>query len=208
MIGRIPGRSSALPRPPPRDPRPRPHPRFAKTGAARIRGIPQQLGDRGRVPAPAFARGDLAGREPPRDFAQTHPFLRIRRKHLTHHRRLGLLHDIDGVGVIRLLHIPIPIRGARQRVHDAALRLVAFAAPRPFHNVRPFVFRDQALHLHEQAIFGRVARRGLQIHHRHAAPSEFLGQQDLIRVFATEAIRGVHQHGRDLTGGGQIPHGL
>ena len=81
---------------------------------------------------------------------------------------------------------------------------MAFATPRPFGNLRPFILGDHALELHQQLIFGRRARGCLQEDQFHAAAGQTLGQQHLIDILATEAIRRVDENRFGVIGGGQI----
>ena len=81
---------------------------------------------------------------------------------------------------------------------------MAFATARPLGNLRPFIFGNHALKLHQQLVFGRGPRGRLQEDQFHAAAAQLFGQQHLIGILATEAIRRVDENRFEVTCGGQI----
>jgi hypothetical protein len=61
-----------------------------------------------------------------------------------------------------------------------------------------------ALKLHQQLIFRASSGGGFQKYQFDSAAREFFGEQNLIRVLTTQAVRRVHQHRTDLAFGCQV----
>jgi hypothetical protein len=78
------------------------------------------------------------------------------------------------------------------------LRFVPFSAPAALRNLRPFVFRDHALKLHQQLILRARSGRRLQEDQLHATAGKFFGEQHLIGVFAAQPVRSIDQGRSDL----------
>ena len=58
---------------------------------------------------------------------------------------------------------------------------MTLAAPGTLRNLRPLVFRDHALEVDEEMIFGGFRRRRLQEHSFDALAGELLDDQNLVR---------------------------
>src|SRR3954451_24179815 len=68
--------------------------------------------------------------------------------------------------------------------HFPQLRSMSLTAPGTFQNLRPFIFRDHALKLNQELIFGAVALWRLDEPGLDSMVGELLNQQDLVRVLA------------------------
>ena len=62
------------------------------------------------------------------------------------------------------------------------------SAPAALEDLCPFVLRDHSLYLHEQFIFGGLARRSMNKHRCHTAFTQLVEQQHLVRIFSSESI--------------------
>ena len=67
------------------------------------------------------------------------------------------------------------------------------AAAMAFENLGALILGNHALHLQEEVIFWTLAQGPVQKDHLHPGAPEFVDQQDLIRIFAGQAIRRVHR---------------
>ena len=74
------------------------------------------------------------------------------------------------------------------------------ATPGSLQDLGPLVFRDDALHLHQQLIFRARPERAVHEHHVHAAALQFLQQHHLVSVAPRQAIRRQHIQTIDRAG--------
>ena len=68
---------------------------------------------------------------------------------------------------------------------------MALAAPAALQHLGSLVLGEHALQLQQQAVLGRVPDRAIEEDHLRAGLGELLDQQNLMRVAAGEAIRGM-----------------
>ncbi len=80
-----------------------------------------------------------------------------------------------------------------------------FTTPRSLRDLRPLIFGNHSLKLQHEPLLGSFAAGGFQKDRLHSMTGKFLDQQNLISIFATQAIRRVNQHHLNLTFGRQIP---
>src|SRR5712691_1074126 len=81
-------------------------------------------------------------------------------------------HFIISCRTVRLFHITIAVRRAREHVDGPLLRPMPFAAARTLDDLRPLVFRDHTLKLHHQLIFRRGTGRSLEKNQFHSLTVE------------------------------------
>jgi hypothetical protein len=86
----------------------------------------------------------------------------VRVEYQPHHICFRFDHLIISCRTVRLFHITIAVRRAREHVDGPLLRPMPFAAARTLDDLRPLVFRNHALKLHHQVIFRRGAGRALR----------------------------------------------
>ncbi len=125
-----------------------------------------------------------------------------------HPRFLG--DDLEAAGFFPIGRgqIPIAIRSGGEHTDLPGMRGVPLPAAAPLQDLGPLVFGGHALHLQQQLIFGGLLQFPVQKDHRHSRPLEFLEQQDLISVFARQAIGGMDVELIDAPRGRQIPQPL
>ena len=112
---------------------------------------------------------------------------------LTHHVGLGVVDDQPGGDGIASGQVAVAVR--RLGAEDVPITsLLELATPEPLGQDRSLVFRDRALDLQQQLIIGIIGNRVVQEGHLATGAPELLQQQDLIGVFAGEAIRAEHGH--------------
>src|SRR5205807_2970810 len=95
-----------------------------------------------------------------------------------------------------------------QHAYLARLCPVSLAAARALQDLRSFIFRDHALELNQELIFWAVALGRLHEHRLDSVASEFLDQQNLIRVLTAQAVWRIREHNLNLPFGGEVPHAL
>ena len=134
--------------------------------------------------------------------------LGIRVEYQPHHICFRFDHFIISCRTVRLFHITIAVRRAREHVDGPLLRPMPFAASRTLDDLRPLVFGDHALKRHHQLILRRGAGRSLEKNQFDTLTVELLRQQNLIRVLPAETIRRVRQHRLDVSLRRQIPQRL
>jgi hypothetical protein len=134
--------------------------------------------------------------------------LRVRLIHQAHDGGFGLDDLIVCRYGVTLLHVAVAVRGARQHVDRSLLRTVALAAARPLGNLRPLVFGDYSLELHQQVVFRSRSGRRFQKYQLHAAAGQLLGQQDLVGILAAQAVRRVDESRLDVSCRRQIAQGF
>jgi hypothetical protein len=69
---------------------------------------------------------------------------------------------------------------------------MALATPMTLDDLGPFILRNHPLHLQQQVVFGALAQGVVEEDHLNTRAAELIDQQDLIRVFAGQAIGRVH----------------
>src|SRR5215831_3655375 len=128
--------------------------------------------------------------------------------------RAGLLACHTGLGSCGLYNVvlgnerPISIGSATHYAHFTGLRPVSFTAARTFQDLRSFIFSDHPLELHKKLIFRAVALWRLHEHCLDSVAGELLDQQDLVRVLAAQAVRGIREHYLDVPFSGEVSHAL
>ena len=124
-----------------------------------------------------------------------------------HQRGLFLVHDEVAWHRLLARHVAITVRRTAALV-VAVARLLQLATAEALAENGPLVFGDGALDLQldlQQELVIRVVRdRVLQEHDLNACAAELFQEQDLVGVFAREAIGG--QHGDDSDG--TVAHGV
>ena len=85
---------------------------------------------------------------------------------------------------------------------------MSLTAVRSLQDLRPLIFGNHPLELHQQLIFRAVALRRFHKQRLDAVAGEFLDQQNLVRVFPAETVRRVREHNLDVPFGGQVSHAL
>ena len=80
---------------------------------------------------------------------------------------------------------------AGQDADGAGLGAMALAAPAALQHLGPLVLGKHALQLQQQVVLGRGPDRAIEEDHLRAGMSELLEQQNLMRIAAGEAIRGM-----------------
>jgi len=86
----------------------------------------------------------------------------------------------------------------------AVVRLLQLATAEALAENGPLVFGDGALDLQQELVIRVVRDRVLQEHDLNACAAELFQEQDLVGVFAREAIGGQHGDGSDDT----VAHGV
>jgi hypothetical protein len=111
---------------------------------------------------------------------------------LPHHARL-VLDDLVRrlAAALAPADVAVAVGRAAQDVHRAAARRVELAAAAALEDLGPLVLGDHALHLQEEIVFWRAPQLAIEEDQLHTATLELVDQQDLIGVFAGQAIRRV-----------------
>ncbi|MHC2227764.1 hypothetical protein ACVL91_005961 [Bradyrhizobium elkanii] len=131
-------------------------PRLAKAGRSFIRGIAQHRPDRRALPAACFfGCRNLALIEQARDGADAVAFCGVKLVDPAHDTGLSLVDLIIGGRVIGLALVAIAKRSAGKHAHLALKGAMALPSPRPFQDLRAFIFGDHALKLQQQLVFRR-----------------------------------------------------
>jgi hypothetical protein len=143
------------------------------------------------------ARRDLLRVEVSYDLSDRFLLADERVKDAPHDLRLVKQHTVASWRVVRLLDVREAIRRATHRIDRATARAMNLAAPAALENLRALVLRDHALHLHEQLVLGRLTCGAVQKHRYDPVPSEFVQQQHLVSVLASETIGTVHVENLD-----------
>ena len=90
----------------------------------------------------------------------------------------------------------------------AASRSMTLAAAGTLQDLRALVFRNHALELDEQMIFGGFLRRRVHKHGLDALAGQLLDDQNLVGIAAAQTIRGMDQDRVDAPFGGEVPDPL
>src|SRR5215210_768098 len=120
-----------------------------------------------------------------------------------HQRGLFLVHDKVAWHRLLARHVAITVRRTAALV-VAVARLLQLATAEALAENGPLVFGDGALDLQQELVIRVVRDRVLQEHDLNACAAELFQEQDLVGVFAGEAIGG--QHGDDSDG--TVAHGV
>jgi hypothetical protein len=178
---------------------------FAEARPPSVSWITQHAPYRGSFPARGSgARRDLALVEHPRDRIDALVLLGIDIEDHLHHLGLRLDHFIVGGRVLALLHVAIAERGAGKHIDRTLLRAMALAASGTLRNLRPLIFRNHALELHQQLVLRSFSRRRFQKDDFHPAAGQLLDQENLIGILATETIGRMDENRFELSPGRQI----
>src|SRR5437870_6036105 len=113
-----------------------------------------------------------------------------------------------GGHLVRLTDVTVSIGSAAQYAHLTGLRPVSLTATRTFQDLRSFIFSDHPLELHKKLIFRAVALWRLHEHRLDSVVGELLDQQNLVRILAAQAVRGIREQHLDLPFSGEVPHAL
>src|ERR1700680_1830258 len=183
--------------------------RFAKACFASISRIAQHGPHRRPFPPRRSPAGwDSALIQQAGDGIDAESLLGVGVEYQPHHLCFRFDHFIISCRTVRLFHITIAVRPAREHVDGPLLRSMPFGAARTLDDLRPLVFRDHALKLHHQLIFRRGAGRSLEKNQFDTLTVELLRQQNLIGVLPAETIRRVHQHCLYVSLRRQVPQRL
>src|SRR5712692_3879702 len=189
--------------------RPCRHARLAEAGEAAIRRVAQYGPDGRAFPAGAcLARRDAFGVDPAGHLADAESLHRVHLIYALHHPSLGFKHGVRGGRLVGLADIAVAIRSAAHHADLARVGPVSLTATRSLQDLRPLIFGDHALELHQQLIFRAGALRRFNKQRLDSLAGELLDQQDLVCVLAAQAIRRVREHNLDLPFGGKVPHTL
>jgi hypothetical protein len=133
---------------------------LAEAGGATIGGIPQHSPDYGAFPAgTCLTSGNTFSIKSARDLADAEPLHRIHLVYAPNDARLAFIHDISSGRLVGLADIPVTIRSATHHADLARVCAVSFTMARAFQDLRPLIFSDHALELHQKLIFRAVALR-------------------------------------------------
>jgi hypothetical protein len=144
----------------------------------------------------------------PGDGADAQTVDRVFFVHEPHDFRLGCVDLIARRRVVRLASVAVAIGCATQNRNLTGLGAVALTAPRPFENLRPFVFGDHALKLQHQLIFRRVGMWRLDENGLDPVAAELFDQENLIGIFSAQPIRRVDQDRLNVALGREIAQSL
>src|SRR5438309_4227817 len=209
VIGAVAGRDAAAQAKPSRHTLTGGNARFAEAGGTDIGGVAQHRPHGRALPSgPHLPLRHLLVTKPPCDRGDAPAGHGVMVIHLSHHVGFTLDDGIRRGRVLTLANVAVAVRCAAQHADFARAGAVTLATPRALQDLRSLVLGDHALELHEQLIFGRCTLRRIQKACLDAVTSELLDQQDLIRIFATQAIRTVDENGLNLSFRRQIAHAL
>jgi len=121
-----------------------------------------------------------------------------------HHRGLGGEDLEAGQRRVGLLEVAVALRRGAQHGHLTGLGSVGLAAAGALEDLRPLVFGDHPLELHQERVLrrgqlGRLDEQGL-----HAMAGELLGQHHPIGLVATQPVGRVDQDRLEVTLGGEV----
>ncbi|WPB72631.1 hypothetical protein KYC5002_26620 [Archangium violaceum] len=118
------------------------------------------------------------------------------------------LHFVDNNDSLRHLgraHHPVTVRGIVEGQHLPAFHLVQASAARALQNLGPLVFGDDALHLHQQQVLGFLTDGPLHEVHLDTSLAQFLQDNLLVDVVASQSVGGVHQYQVEQAVRGRVP---
>jgi len=126
--------------------------------------------------------------------------------HAPHYTGLGFVHAVSGGRLVGLADIAVTIRSTAHHADLARVRPVSLTTTRSLQDLRPLIFGDHALELHQQLIFRTVALWPLHKQRLDSVAGELLDQQNLVRVLPAQAVRRLREHNLDLPFGGEVSH--
>src|SRR5262249_6460546 len=132
---------------------------FPVAGAAFVGGITKDAPDRAAVPChPNTRRQNALFNEPPSRLADAQTLAGDPKKDVLNDFCCGQAHLVTRVAACNSLgNIAISIGRVRHHADATAPSCVQLAASRAFQDFGALVFRDDALHLEEQIVFGAFA---------------------------------------------------
>ena len=143
-----------------------------------------------------------------RDSADAHSCTNILVIDGTDNIRLVVVNLIASGCVIALADITIAVRGATEHIDLSLARAMPLAAAGSLKDLRPLVFRDHALELHQQLILRCRCLWRLHEHRVNAMAREFFDQKPLIGIFSAQPVGCINQHRLDLTFRSEIAYPL
>src|SRR6266498_15270 len=162
-----------------------------------------------RSPARAcLASRDAFSIDPPRDLTDAESLDCVHLIDAPHYAGLGFIDDVSGGCLVGLADVTVAVRSVAHHADLARLRPVSLAAARALQDLRSLIFSDHALELNQELIFCAVALWRLHKHRLDSMASEFLDQQNLVRVLAAQAVWRIREHSLDLPFSGKVPHAL
>ena len=192
-----------------RDAAARSHTSFFKVGYASVRRVAQDSPYHRAFPARAFlASRDTLPVEPTRDLADAESPDGVHVVNALYYARLSIDHQVRRGSILSLADITVPIRSAAHHTDLAGFSAVSLTAAIPLHDLCPLVFRNHALELNDQLILGGCALRCVDEERFDSVPGEFLAQQNLIGVLATQSVRRVDENHLDLPLGREVSYPL
>ena len=137
---------------------------------------------------PARARHLARLGEPPTDLANRQAVAADPGKDLADHA--GFVGDdfIAGLAPPSFSDIAVAIGRAAEHIDRTKPGGMALATPVPLDDLGPFILRHHPLHLEQQIIFWALARGAVEEDDLDARAAELIDQQDLIGIFAGQAI--------------------
>src|SRR5207302_10792987 len=180
-----------------------------EAGGAAMRGVVRQEPDGGAL----RALGCLASRDafiidPPRSLTDAESLDGVHLIAASPYAGLGFIDDVSGGCLVGLADVTVAVRSVAHHADLARLRPVSLAAARALQDLRSLIFSDHALELNQELIFCAVALWRLHKHRLDSMASEFLDQQNLVRVLAAQAVWRIREHNLDLPFRGKVPHPL
>src|ERR1700730_15982347 len=183
--------------------------RLAEASDAAIRRVAQYGPDSRAFPAGSdLTCRDAFGVDPAGHLADAESFHRVHLVYALHHTSLAFQHAVRGGRLVSFADIAVAVRSTTHHTDLARVGPVSLTATRSLQDLRPLIFSDHALELHQQLIFRAGTLRRFRKQRLDSLAGELLDQQDLVRVLAAQAIRRVCEHYLDLPLGGEVPHTL
>ena len=127
---------------------------------------------------------------------------------VAHHFRFVQEHAVAGGLAVALPDIRETVGRTAQGADLTVARTMDLAASRPLQDLRALVLRDHALHLHEQLVLRRLARRAVEEDRRDPLLAQLVEQQHLVGVLARQAVGVVHVQPVDASLGDPIAQPL
>ena len=127
---------------------------------------------------------------------------------VAHHFRFVQEHAVAGGLAVALPDIRETVGRTAQGADLTVARTMDLAASRPLQDLRALVLRDHALHLHEQLVLRRLARRAVEEDRRDPLLAQLVEQQHLVGVLARQAVGAVHVQPVDASLGDPIAQPL
>src|SRR5262245_42580284 len=194
---------------------PPPGPQGLQAGLAKRRGaligrILQEAPHHTPIPYGPARAGHLTRLgQPPTDLPHRQAVLAHPGKDLTDHA--GFVWDdlIAGLSTPFIFgHIAVPIGGPAEHIDGTKPSCMTLATPMTLDELGPFILSAHSLYLQQQVVFGALAQGAVEEDHLHPRAAELIDPQDLIRVFAGQAIGRVHIEPVHTARGHHIPQAL